>query len=157
MPRSASRQPNICFSSVPVLHLVRKFLLLFNNGPLTHSPLPVTVQNNWLRASSTSRYFLRSSCFLMFLVTPPAINILSSHCSSSSCITRKTVDFGIPVTSVSQLWLMFGHWLLVCPSKAVLLDSIKSLRGILAGVQNFTKSRVVLLSSISTRSLVSVC
>ena len=59
------------------------------------------------------------SAFFRFPNVPcyPSRNTLSFHSFSSSCITQTTIDFGLPVISVSQLWLMLGGWLLVCPSK----------------------------------------
>ena len=145
MLKLASRQPKICCFSVIVLYFVRKIFWLFNIGPLTRRPLPVRAQNHWLRAFSISGSF---SSFFRLRNAPrcSAHNTHSSHSSSSCCITRMTVDFDILVTSFNRLWLVLGGWLLVCLSKAVLLASIKSLCGILAGIQNFTKSRVVTLS-----------
>jgi hypothetical protein len=70
--------------------------LLFNIGPLTHTPYPVIIENHWLRTSSTTESL--PSCFHFWEVSfCPWHHIHPSHTFSCCCIRCVIVDFGTPV------------------------------------------------------------
>jgi hypothetical protein len=75
--------------------LANSYYLLFNTGPLTHSPCPVAIGNHCLRASWTSGSL--SWCFHFWEVACcPWYYIHSSLSFSCCCITHAIVDFGTP-------------------------------------------------------------
>jgi hypothetical protein len=81
--------------------------LLFSNGPLTRTPHPITIQNHWFGASSTSQS-LPSRFRFGEIPCCPSCNVHSSRSFCCCCITRTIVDFGTPVISASWRWLVLG-------------------------------------------------
>jgi hypothetical protein len=110
--------------------------LLSNIGPLTHAPRPITIENHWLRAFSTSGTLPSHFRFWEILFFPVR-NVHSFRSFSCCSVTRAIVDFVTPVISASWRWQDLGGWFLIYSSKAVLSASFKSLLGIFVGIYKF--------------------
>jgi hypothetical protein len=90
--------PSVALKSLWPSFLANSSDLHFNIGPLTRIPPPVTIDNHWLRASSTSASLL-SRFFIWEVPCCPWRNVHSSHSFSCCCTTRAIVDFETPQLS----------------------------------------------------------